>query len=250
MTGLCCTGLVPPLFHYPVYMERRRHDGEYVRTLLHFEAVRNHMVHHPDTRVIDPACDATYTCTAGIYFIHPPQFPAFRKNRFHYSSDMKKYSKEDQRLLAIWAIDCAERVVPLFEAVCPQDDRPRMAIEIGREWVRTGIFSMPIIRGASLAAHAAAKDVAENASACCAAHAAGQAVATAHVPQHAYGGAYYALKALAASDPENAERNIARERAWQSQHLPEHLRQEIMSRLIVEKRKRGLVITVQKGPGF
>jgi hypothetical protein len=163
---------------------------------------------------------------------------------------MKKYSKDDQRLMAIWALDCAERVLPLFERVSPQDDRSRQAIKIGREWVDTDIFSMPVIRGASLSAHAAAKDVKTQNAACFAAHAAGQAVATAHVPQHAYGGAYYALKAIAAINPEKAETNVANEREWQSQHLPEHLREEIMSRLIVEKRKKGLFITVQKGPDF
>ena len=46
--------------------------------------------------------------------------------------------------------------------------------------------------------------------------AAGQAVATAHVTQHAYGGAYYALKAIAAGDPEKAEARLARELAWQA----------------------------------
>gem|GEM_PF-3034970 len=30
---------------------------------------------------------------------------------------MKKYSKPDQQLLATWAVDCAERVLPFFEKV-------------------------------------------------------------------------------------------------------------------------------------
>jgi len=163
---------------------------------------------------------------------------------------MKKYSKEDQRIMATWALDCAYRVIPIFEAIYPKDDRPSKAIKAGREWVRTGIFSMPIIRGASLGAHAAAKQVGISDAASFAAHAAGQAVATAHVPQHAYGGAYYALKAIAAAKPINAGLNINSEREWQSQHLPEHLRQEIMDRIIVEKRKNGFFITVRKDQDF
>lgn len=163
---------------------------------------------------------------------------------------MKRYSKEDQRAMAVWALDCAERVLALFEETCPQDDRPRQAIETGREWVRTGVFRMSTIRGASLSAHAAAKEIKENDSACFAAHAAGQAVATAHVPQHAYGGAYYALKAIAASDPTNAEANLAQELDWQAQKLPEHLREEIMQRIIIEKRKSRFFITIQKGTDF
>ncbi len=37
----------------------------------------------------------------------------------------------DHRLLALWAADCAEHVLPLFEAERPDDDRPRRAIDLG-----------------------------------------------------------------------------------------------------------------------
>jgi len=163
---------------------------------------------------------------------------------------MKKYNKQDQRALATWAADCAERVLPLFEQAYPKDDRPRKAIEACRAWVRTGVFKMADIRGASLAAHDAARDARENNAACFAAHAAGQAVATAHVPQHAYGGAYYSLKAIMAIDPANAEVKIAKERSWQSRRLPKHLRQEIMERMIIQKNGKRIIIKIQKGEGF
>jgi hypothetical protein len=163
---------------------------------------------------------------------------------------MKKYSKTDQVLLAGWSLDCAERVLAFFEQTAPLDNRPHQALEAGREWMRTGIFRMPAIRGASLAAHAAAKDVKSDPPASFAAHACGQAVATAHVPQHAYGGAYYALKALAASDSGNAAQLVAKELAWQSQHLVDHLRDEVMSRIIVKERRKCLFISIRKGPDF
>lgn len=163
---------------------------------------------------------------------------------------MKKYGKQDQRSLATWAADCAERVLPLFEKAYPEDDRPRKAIEACRAWVRTGVFEMADIRGASLAAHAAARDVKGNDAACFAARAAGQAVATAHVPQHALGGAYYALKAIAAADPANAEVNVAKERDWQAQRLPENLRREYLKRIIVLRKGRGIQIKLQKGEDF
>ena len=38
------------------------------------------------------------------------------------------------RLLATWAADCAEHVLPLFEND-GSDDRPRKAIEVIRAWV-------------------------------------------------------------------------------------------------------------------
>lgn len=161
-----------------------------------------------------------------------------------------KYSQKDQRALATWAADCAERVLPPFEKAYPEDDRPRQAIKACRTWVRTGAFRMADIRGASLAAHAAARDAKDNEAACFAARAAGQAVATAHVPQHAYGSAYYALKARLASDPVTTEVKIAKELSWQSRRIPENLREEIMQRLIVQKRGNRIMIKIQKGTGY
>lgn len=163
---------------------------------------------------------------------------------------MKKYRKQDQILMATWAADCAERVLPLFEKVYPEDDRPRRAIEACRTWVRTGVFRMAEIRGASLGAHAAARDAKENDAACFAARAAGQAVATAHVPQHAYGAAYYALKAVAAADPANAGVTVGREWDWQAGRLPEELRGEIMSRIVVQERGGRVSVKLRKGEGF
>jgi len=152
--------------------------------------------------------------------------------------------------MATWAADCAERVLPLFEATYPGDDRPRKAIETCRAWVRTGVFTMAEIRGASLGAHAAARDAKENDAACFAARAAGQAVATAHVPQHAYGVAYYAFKAVAAADPANAMGNVTAEREWQAERLPAGLREEIMSRIVIQERGGGVSIKLRKGEGF
>lgn len=163
---------------------------------------------------------------------------------------MKKFSKEDQVTLALWSIRCAERVLPFFESIAPEDDRPRSALEAGREWARTLQFRMAVIRAASLNAHSAAKDVQFDQPASFAAHACGQAVATAHVPQHAYGGAYYALKALVSSTSQDQKSLAEEELAWQSSELPGHLRAEIMSRLIVEERPKGLFVTIRKGPDF
>ncbi len=163
---------------------------------------------------------------------------------------MKKYSRQDQMTMAAWAADCAERVLPLFEKAYPEDGRPRNAIETCRAWVRTGVFRMAEIRGASLAAHAAAREVKGNDAARFAARAAGQAVATAHVPQHAYGAAYYALKAVAAADPAGAGVTVAAEREWQAERLPEGLREEIMGRIIVQERGGGVSVKLRKGEGF
>jgi hypothetical protein len=137
---------------------------------------------------------------------------------------MKKYSKQNQKLLAIWAAACAKRVLPHFEKAYPQDERPRKAITACRTWVRTGVFHMKDIRKASLDAHAAARKAKSkgNLRACFAARAAGQAVATAHVPEHAFGPAYYSLKIGAL----NSDTKVIKELNWQTKHLPKHLRKD------------------------
>jgi len=128
--------------------------------------------------------------------------------------------KTGQKILAIWAADCAERVLPYFEERCPLDDRPRKAIEACRTWVRTGVFRMADIRRASLDSHAAAREVEEDGAARSAARAAGQAVATAHVPAHAIAAAVYAATAVRdASEPADADIATLREREWQYRHL-------------------------------
>jgi len=153
-------------------------------------------------------------------------------------------------LLAIWAADCAERVLPFFENAYPKDDRPRKAIKACRTWVRTGVFKMADIRGASLAAHAAARKAEKNEMVCFAARSAGQAAAVPHVPQHAYGGAYYALKAIIAANPAYIEAKLAKEYNWQSRHLPEHLRREIMERIVIIKKDNKIFVRIRKGKGF
>jgi len=130
--------------------------------------------------------------------------------------------KTDHRTLAVWAMDCAERVLPYFEEKYPEDHRPRNAIDALQAWINTGVFKMADIRKASLASHAAAREVREENAARSAARAAGQAVATAHVPTHSIGAANYALQAIhRASSSSDADAAVAKERHWQYQHLLE-----------------------------
>lgn len=81
---------------------------------------------------------------------------------------------------------------------------------------------MAVIRNASLTSHVAAREVAEDNAARSVARAAGQAVATAHVPTHSVGAANYSLQAIhRASSDSDADAAVARERAWQYQRLLE-----------------------------
>lgn len=133
---------------------------------------------------------------------------------------------KDQRCLTLWATDCAERVLPLFEATCSTDDRPWEAIEAGRAWAQR-LISCDQARSAALAAHAAARDASDPAARE-AARAAGHAAATAHVAGHARHAAAYAVKAVRhAAHRNEADRVAAEERAWQVKHLPARLRSEM-----------------------
>ncbi|PIU68797.1 hypothetical protein COS81_02605 [candidate division WWE3 bacterium CG06_land_8_20_14_3_00_42_16] len=128
--------------------------------------------------------------------------------------------KTDHKTLAIWTVDCVERVMPYFEEKYPEDHRPRNAIEALQAWINTGVFKMDDIRKASLASHAAAREVGEDNAARSTARAAGQAVATAHVPTHSIGAANYTLQAIhRASNISDADAAVAKERDWQYNHL-------------------------------
>jgi len=128
--------------------------------------------------------------------------------------------QQDQGLLALWAADCAEHVLPLFEQMHPQDDRPRQAIEAARAWVR-GEIPSGAARAAAVAAHAAAR-TADEGAARAVARAAGHAAGTAHMLGHAQHAAAYAVKAVFA-----AEADSATEREWQRRRLPKNLRRMI-----------------------
>ncbi len=125
---------------------------------------------------------------------------------------------DDHRLLATWAADCAEHVLPLFEAARPGDERPRRGIDAARAWVR-GELRMMEARGAAFPANAAAREVAGAAR--FAALSAGQAAAVAHVAEHDLGAAAYALRAVSAA---GSLEELRRERDWQIARLPERIR--------------------------
>lgn len=136
------------------------------------------------------------------------------------------------RLLATWAADCAEHVLPLFVS-SGSDDRPRLAVEIGRAWGR-GEVPVGVAMKAAIAAHAAARAGA-NRAATEAARAAGHAVATAHAADHSLGAALYGLKAVRA-----AGGDVEAERTWQVDRLPDEVRELVVSALAKRRTKLGI----------
>lgn len=131
---------------------------------------------------------------------------------------MPRHDQKDQQLLAHWAADCAERVLKLFTATRPNDERPAAAIAAARAW-GCGEMRVGEARKAAFAAHAAARDT-DDECARSVARAAGHAAATAHVANHARHAAAYAIKAVA---------NVEAEREWQRQHLAPHLQSVVFT---------------------
>jgi hypothetical protein len=152
-----------------------------------------------------------------------------RDNRFKAAHRGGPLDSHRHRLLAAWAADCAEHVLPLFAEKVPHDDRPRRAIETARVWARREV-AVGQARAAALAAQAAARDAADEAARA-AARAAGHAVATAHMADHALQAAAYARQAVQAAwgSERDGTTTAARERAWQQEHLPEEVRALVLS---------------------
>jgi hypothetical protein len=133
---------------------------------------------------------------------------------------------EDHRLLAGWALLCAEHVLYLFEDHQPGDSRPRDAIDAGRGWIR-GEVRMGDARREAFQANAAARGMPDPAK--FAALSAGQAAAVPHVAAHDLGAAAYAIRAAGASVPaEDAAQARAEERGWQRVLLPAAVRELVL----------------------
>ena len=129
----------------------------------------------------------------------------------------------DHHLLAVWAADCAEHVLALFEQAQPEDDRPRRAIEAARDWAR-GEFPMMEARSAGGHAMGAARGL--KGAAREAAFAAGQSAAVAHVAAHELGAAAYAIRAARALAPQAERLEAGRlECRWQRAQLPDAIRE-------------------------
>jgi hypothetical protein len=149
-------------------------------------------------------------------------------------------SEDDRRVLAVWAADCAERALPLFETRAPSDARPRDAIDGLRAFGR-GEKRIGELRTLAVRAHAAARDI-DDPVAVAAARAAGHAAAVAHMGAHARGALAYAAKAAALAAPHNP-RAISDEVQWALGHASPTVR-DVLRRLPPPLRCAGTLATV------
>ena len=148
--------------------------------------------------------------------------PKIRDRRFTTIRRGGLLTPETHFILAIWAANCATRVLPLFEISHPNDSRPRAAIDSTFAWTR-GEISMTQARIAAFHSNAAASAI--KGAGRFAAYSAGQAVAVAHVAAHYLGAAAYALKAIQENtNKENSKELMKAEWEWQINALPEELK--------------------------
>lgn len=130
-------------------------------------------------------------------------------------------SEADRRIVAAWAADCAEHVLPLFRAELPDDDRPRALIDRTRAFARGELSTADEIRR-RFSGGVGAGEVSTPAAAA-AARAAGQAVAVCHMGAHALGAAAYAVLAVGLANPDRPTA-ADDETRWQLDHMPASVR--------------------------
>ncbi len=125
-------------------------------------------------------------------------------------------SEADRRLVAGWAADCAERVLAVFEAEAPSDDRPRDAIARARAFAGGELDAVGEIRRRFVAGRAA--HAVSSPAGVAAARAAAQASGVAHMGAHALGAAAYAARAASLAGPAQPSA-VVDELSWQIGHM-------------------------------
>lgn len=124
-------------------------------------------------------------------------------------------TETDRRELITWTITCAERLLPIFDAERPEDDRLRDALTGAAAFAR-GELPVGPMRKLAFGCHAAARE-ATSTEATAVARACGQAVAVAHMAGHSREIARYTTKALSGAE-------LDAELAWQQESVPERFR--------------------------
>jgi hypothetical protein len=133
-------------------------------------------------------------------------------------------SEVDRRLVAVWAADCAERVLGWFEAEAPADERPRACIARARAYARGELNTAAEIRRRFVGGVPVGE--VNSPVAVAAARAAGQAVAVCHMGAHALGAAAYAVRAASLAAPDQPQVALEEIR-WQLTHMTAEVREAL-----------------------
>ena len=145
---------------------------------------------------------------------------------------MARVDTWNEKTARLFAADCAERVLPIFENARPGDMRPREAVEAARAYVRGEINKVALVAAAdaawaavdAAAAAWAARSAARASSAADDARAAADAAEQAAAEQAA---AEQAADAAAGAAARAAAARVA-ERKWQAERLKQYLSGEVL----------------------
>lgn len=124
-------------------------------------------------------------------------------------------SVEDHHRLMRWAIACAGRALNLIQNG-PVDPNLNYALHTAKEWANGNVKTGAAMK-AAYAVHAVAGDLADPLLKSIS-RSIGQAVSTAHMADHCFGAALYALKAA-----KLAGRSVEEEIVWQDEKLQDLL---------------------------
>lgn len=127
-------------------------------------------------------------------------------------------SDSQRRLVARWALACAERVLPLFDADETAMSHLRDAVTRTRTYGTGAGDTADAIRKRLIAVKAAKAASTEAGAA--AARSVAQAAAVAHMGAHAFGASAYAVKAVSLTSPASPE-TVQTEIQWQVANLGE-----------------------------
>lgn len=111
---------------------------------------------------------------------------------------MRLIDTQSKVTICKWCMDYAEvRVLPIFEKCCPNDARPRNALNAARDYLE-GKVKFPVVKNIILnECHAAARELEDNPAAQAAVRACGQGSAVVHTLSHSIGLYFYGAAAIA-----------------------------------------------------
>ncbi|HBR29873.1 MAG TPA: hypothetical protein DD789_10615 [Firmicutes bacterium] len=111
---------------------------------------------------------------------------------------MSLIDTQSKMTICNWCINYAEaNILPIFEKHCPNDSRPRNALNAARDYL-AGKVKFPVVKNIILnECHAAARELDANPVAQAAARACGQASAVVHTLSHSLGLYFYGAAAIA-----------------------------------------------------
>lgn len=155
---------------------------------------------------------------------------------------LQTLTEAERRIVAVWAADCAEQVLAIFEAEAPSDSSTRSGIERARAYGLGELSTAGEIRRRFEAGRASHLAISPAAPA--AARSAGQASSVAHMGAHAFGAAAYAAKAASIGVPDPESRRH-QEVLWQLAQMNPEVRTALRKLPLIGENASGPL-----GPGL